>query len=165
MPNTINKQQLITTIIDKLQDELETASAASSDAHSTATHSENVADNKYDTLGLEAAYLAHGQSVRIIELQKSIDTYRRFQPPPTNKQPAQVKLGSVVTIENDDGNAKTLFIGPAAGGLSIGENQDAVQVITCTAPLGKLLLNKYQDDEIELVTQHTSNHFTIMRIY
>ncbi len=165
MPNTIDKKQLITAIIKKLEAELETASDASIDAHNTATHSENIADNKYDTLGLEAAYLAHGQSVRIIELQESIDTYLRFQPPQTSEQPAQVTLGSIVVIENNDGNTKNLFIGPTAGGLTIGEGQDAVQVITTSAPLGKLLMNKYQEDEIKLVIDQTSSHLTIIRIY
>jgi len=33
-------------------------------AHETATHEENIAENKYVTLGLEAAYLATGQARR-----------------------------------------------------------------------------------------------------
>ncbi len=64
---------IIPAIIQQLEQELATAIKASQQAHSGATHSENTADNKYDTLALEAAYLAHGQSVRIEELQQSIN--------------------------------------------------------------------------------------------
>jgi transcription elongation GreA/GreB family factor len=37
-----------------------------------ATHSENIVANKYDTLAVEAAYLAHGQSMRFAELKQVI---------------------------------------------------------------------------------------------
>ena len=50
---------LVSAIVEKLQLELSTAVAASQQARDSATHSENIAANKYDTLAVEAAYLAH----------------------------------------------------------------------------------------------------------
>ena len=41
------------------------------------THEENIAENKYDTLGLEAAYLAQGQAQRVNECYLSI---QQFEP-------------------------------------------------------------------------------------
>ena len=56
---------LITDIVEQLKLELSTAVAASQQAHDSATHSENIAANKYDTLAVEAAYLENGKSLRI----------------------------------------------------------------------------------------------------
>lgn len=48
-------------VLERLADDLLQVEQAARVAHETATHEENIAENKYDTLGLEAAYLATGQ--------------------------------------------------------------------------------------------------------
>jgi transcription elongation GreA/GreB family factor len=70
----------------------------------------------------------------------------------------------LVDIENDSGDIRRLFIGPAAGGLSIGEKSEIIQVITTATPLGKALLNKTLDDEFELNIGRQSQHFTVIDI-
>lgn len=154
---------IISLIIEQLERELATATAASQEAHASATHSENIASNRYDTLAVEAAYLAHGQSVRIEELQQSIALYRHFRRPDFNQQ-STIQLGALVTIEDGNGKIRRLFIGPAAGGLSIGEINDPIQVITATSPLGKALINRIIEDEFELQLNHLTKYFTIIDI-
>jgi hypothetical protein len=51
-------------VLERLAEDLLQAEQAARAAHDTATHEENIAENKYDTLGLEAAYLATGQARR-----------------------------------------------------------------------------------------------------
>ena len=51
-------------VLERLAEDLLQAEQAVRAAHETATHEENIAENKYDTLGLEAAYLATGQARR-----------------------------------------------------------------------------------------------------
>ena len=154
---------LVSSIIEQLEGELATATAASQEAHNSATHSENIASNKYDTLAVEAAYLAHGLSVRIADLQKSIALYKQFQRPNFNRQ-STVQTGALVEIENDKGETQRLFIGPAAGGLSLGEKPNIIQVITPATPLGQALLNKTIDDEFELHIGSLSQYFTLIDI-
>lgn len=154
---------LVAAIIEQLERELATALKASQEAHSSATHSENVADNKYDTLALEAAYLAHGQSVRISELQESINLYKRFRRPAFTQQ-SSIQLGALVDIENSSGQVQRLFIGPAAGGQSIEEKPHTIHVVTVSTPLGQAMLNKMLDDEIELRINKRSEYFTIIDI-
>ena len=60
----MNKKLLQKHILTALETNHQTAISATQQAHDTATHEENIAENKYDTLGLEAAYLAHGQAQR-----------------------------------------------------------------------------------------------------
>ena len=57
----MNKTQLHQQLMTHLQQLLNNAKAAAKRAHETATSEENIAENKYDTLALEAAYLAQGQ--------------------------------------------------------------------------------------------------------
>ena len=154
---------LICAIINQLENELATAINASEQAHSSATHSENIADNKYGTLALEAAYLAHGQSVRITELQQSIAKYKQFKRPDFS-QHSSVQLGAQVDIENSLGEIQRLFIGPGAGGLCITENSQSIRVITTATPLGQALLNKNIDDDIEISINKQSQYFTITDI-
>ena len=150
-------------IIAQLKHELATALSASEDAHSTATHSENVAENKYDTLAVEAAYLAHGQSMRIVEIRESIHLYQHFKRPLFTPQSA-IQLGAIVDIESDKDEIQRLFIGPAAGGLLLNSQPMAIRVITTGTPLGKALLNKSIDDEISLRINDTTQLFTIINI-
>lgn len=74
----MDKKKLLRLITEKLAADLEVAVRAAQTAHETATHEENVAENKYDTLGLEAAYLAAGQSRRVEEIRQALGLYRNL---------------------------------------------------------------------------------------
>jgi transcription elongation GreA/GreB family factor len=154
---------LVYAIIEQLQLELNTAVAASQQAHDSATHEENVADNKYDTLAVEAAYLAHGQSMRIAELKQSIILYQHFKRPEFNEG-ATIQLGALVCIENELGQQRRLLIGPAAGGLSLDSEIGLIQVITPSTPLGKVLMGKGVDDEVVLQIDQRIELFTVVAI-
>ena len=154
---------LVNAIVEKLQLELSTAVAASQQAHDSATHSENIAANKYDTLAVEAAYLAHGQSMRIAELKQAIALYQNFQRPTFNPG-ATIQLGALVRIEDDQEQQRRLLIGPAAGGLSIDSEQGPVQVITPNAPLGQILMGKHVDDEVDWQINQHKQSFSIVAI-
>ncbi|MGS0681986.1 GreA/GreB family elongation factor [Shewanella sp. 125m-7] len=73
---SINK--LNTLILAALENAYASASAAASRAHETATGSESIAENKYDTFGLEASYLAHGQSMRAAQCRADIEAFRQL---------------------------------------------------------------------------------------
>jgi transcription elongation GreA/GreB family factor len=154
---------LVSAIVEKLQLQLSTAVAASQQAHDSATHSENIAANKYDTLAVEAAYLAHGQSMRIAELKQAIALYQVFQRPTFNAH-ATIQLGALVCIEDDQGQQRRFLIGPAAGGLSIESEQGAIQVITPTAPLAQALMGKRVDDEVGWQINQRKESYSVMTI-
>ena len=154
---------LVSAIVEKLQLELSTAVAASQQAHDSATHSENIAANRYDTLAVEAAYLAHGQSTRIAELKQSIALYQHFQRPTFNSH-TTIQLGALVCIEDDQGQQRRFLIGPTAGGLSIDSERGSIQVITPNAPLGQALMGKRVDDAVDWQINRRSASFSIVDI-
>ena len=74
----MNKEALIKKIVARLREELEAYFNAARTAHEEATHEQSKAENKYDTRGLEASYLAHGQSRQAAELEAAIATFEQM---------------------------------------------------------------------------------------
>lgn len=58
----MNKTAVYQQMLEKLAIDLDVLQRAAQTAYEAATHEENIAENKYDTLGLEASYLATGQA-------------------------------------------------------------------------------------------------------
>lgn len=143
---------ILPLIIKQLNDDLNTAIAASELAHQAATDKENIPENKYDTLALEAAYLAHGQSLRIDELHQSLQRYKTLKLTGYTEQRG-IQISAFISLLDQDDNHRQLFLGPSAGGLSVELDGQTITVITPETPLGKQLLNKFIDDEITLTIQ------------
>ena len=115
--------------------------------HAEATDEENKSEDKYDTRGLEASYLAHGQSKAAEEVALAVTqfqglTMHDFQP----GEP--VSLGALVVLEGMTTNH--YFIGPRAGGTEIVHEGRTVLVITPQSPLGRQLVGKKQGDLVLL---------------
>ena len=146
----MHRKKLLQLIIAKLNHDLEVLSGAARIAHEAATHEENIPDNRYDTLALEASYLAQGQANRASEVRQAINVYRQLGLLPMNEE--EICLTSLVTLEAADGNIKTVFIGPLEGGMKIIYNRSEVLVITPGSPLGNELLGKAAGDTIEVGT-------------
>jgi len=145
----INKESLVALIINDLKQELNQAINAANDAHAAAVDDQSVAETQYDTLAIEASYLAEGQSRRVQELQAAIKSYQSlpliaFE---TNKA---IKLTALVQLAEDQATQNWFFLGPAAGGFRCQLAEQQITVITPQSPMGLALMGKYQDDDINL---------------
>ncbi len=154
---------ILPLIIQQLSHALQTAIDASERAHQAATDKENIPDNQYDTLALEAAYLAHGQSMRIQTLQASLLDYKHAQFPSFDAQ-SVIGLGALVSLIDDDDATFKYFMGPSSGGLSIQYQDENVRILTPNAPLGKLLIGKRIDDEVVFNFQGSVTYYSIQAI-
>ena len=143
----MTKSELLDRIIARLAGDLELFLAAARSAHEAATHEESVPDNRYDTLALEASYVAQGQANRAGEIRRSLEIYRQLSLAPAA---GTARLTSLVTIEAGDGSRRHLFIGPAEGGLKITGSGTEVTVITPASPLGRELLGRTAGDVVEI---------------
>ncbi|GGM21092.1 GreA/GreB family elongation factor [Pseudomonas asuensis] len=159
----MTKQQLHQHIVNALQSDLQAAIAAAQTAHETATHEENVAENKYDTRGLEAAYLAAGYSRRIEEIQQSLQAYNNLILR-THEAERGVQLSSLVVISDIHGREQTFFLGPAGAGLKIKTPTADVMVITPHAPLGQALMGKVEGDEVHISIGSTRQSFEVLSV-
>jgi len=141
-----NKSLLFTEIIRALQLNLEGAVEAAMRAYNTATNNENVAENKYDTLALEASYLAHGQAQRVAQCEADIIAFKKLD----ISGKSTVVLGSLVELIDQQDQCKYLFVGPSAGGLKVISALKEVVIVTPNSPLGRALMGREQDDEISV---------------
>src|ERR1700693_6517687 len=71
----MKKAQLIKQIVASLTESLGVLEKAARASHEEATHESSKAESKYDTRGLEAAYLAGGQARQAKEIMDSIKLY------------------------------------------------------------------------------------------
>ncbi|MBJ6748815.1 GreA/GreB family elongation factor [Geomonas anaerohicana] len=136
-------------IIDRLAHDLAVLSKAAKAAHEAAIHEENIPDNKYDTLSLEASYVAQGQANRAQELKHALQTYRHLILQPFGEGDS-IRLTALVTLLDEEGTTKTFFIGPQEGGLKLQLDGEEILVITAASPLGGQLIGKSLGDEVEL---------------
>ncbi len=144
----MNKRAIIKKITAKLADELELYFRAAQFARAEATHEQNKAEHKYDTRGLEASYLAHGQSRQAAELETAIREFEKLDGHPLAAGEA-IALGALVELEHS-GEKTLYFLGPRAGGTEVIHDRKEILVITPQSPLGEQLLGKQQGDRPQL---------------
>uniref|UniRef100_C6E8W0 GreA/GreB family elongation factor n=1 Tax=Geobacter sp. (strain M21) TaxID=443144 RepID=C6E8W0_GEOSM len=136
-------------IIERLAADLAVLTNAARAAHEAATHEENIPDNKYDTLSLEASYVAQGQANRAQEIRRALHAYRSLEPQAFGAGQA-IRLTALVTLEGEDGCGKTFFLGPQEGGLKLEIEGEEVVVITPGSPMGQELIGKSAGDEARI---------------
>jgi len=158
----MDKTKLLQAIIGRLKLDLEVLFTAAKAAHAAATHEENIPDNRYDTLALEASYVAQGQANRALELRRSIEMYKQLMP--LRAGDAFVQLTSLVTLEDGDGTTTLLFIGPTEGGLKIAVQGKDVVVITPGSPMGKELLGRVVGDSVDIEAGSSRREYEIAEV-
>ena len=143
----MNKPAVLEKIIAQLKGELALFTATAQATHAEATHEENKAEDKYDTRGLEASYLAMGQLKQAEEAQLAVQTFealtvRAFGPADA------ISLGALVVLEGKGRNS--YFIGPRAGGTEVRLDGQTLLVITPQSPLGRQLMGRKQGETLQL---------------
>ena len=123
-------------------------SRAAQFSRAEATHESNKAENKYDTRGLEASYLARGQSKQAAELEAAIAEFEKLDAKKFAAGDA-IAVGALVELEHG-GEKSIYFIGPRAGGTEVLHDKKEILVITPQSPLGEQLLGKKSGDQPQL---------------
>jgi transcription elongation GreA/GreB family factor len=149
MPLTIDKQQLHNQITQTLRSLVDNAQRAVERAYEAATHEENIAENKYDTLGLEASYLTEGQARRLTQCQADLQAYEELTPKAYTENDA-IGMGALLHLLDEEQRSQMLFLGPAAGGVKVSIEDSDIVIITPSSPLGKAVLKAYAGDEISV---------------
>ena len=159
----MNKQTVHQLILDKLRIDLDIAERAALTAYETATHEENIAENKYDTLGLEASYLAAGQARRVEEIRQSLALCQNLILRPYDDRRG-IEVGALLGLEDEQGREQWLFLAPDAAGLKVELVGQPITVSTPRSPLGKSLLGKFEGDEVEILVAGTRQQFAVTEV-
>ncbi len=157
----IDKSLVQQQVLERLAEDLLQVEQAARAAHETATHEENIAENKYDTLGLEAAYLATGQARRAEAIRQAMANWRQFRPPAYDVGKG-IQLGALVCLADADGKEQQLFLGPDGGSMKLTIDAQIVQVISSETPLGRAMLGKCEGDEVSMQVASTRQQFEVL---
>ena len=156
----MNKDKLYKTILDKIKADLKIAVDAVRMAYESATDSENIAECKYDTKGLEASYLVQGQARRVEELETSLAAFQSMKPRPVDK----VMLNALLTLEDENGTREFMYISPSAGGLKINFEGEEIIIMTPASPLGRALLAKTAGEQVDVTIGRREKTYKILNI-
>ncbi|MCM2681389.1 GreA/GreB family elongation factor [Echinimonas agarilytica] len=145
----MNKTLLLEHILMVLTQRQKLAEAAAMRAYNTATDGDNVAENKYDTFALEASYLAHGQSQRVLEYKAQVAEYKALEGG-MNNIPSKISMASLVELVGAEDVTHRFFVGPSAGGLKIEFERQHITIVTPQSPLGNALMGRQLDDGFQV---------------
>lgn len=151
-------------VLERLAEDLLQAEQAARVAHEMATHEENIAENKYDTLGLEAAYLATGQARRADAIRQAIAHWRQFRPLPYDASKG-IQLGALVCLVGSDDREQQLFLGPGGGSMKLTSGTQLVQVVSSDAPLGRAMLGKCEGDAVSIEVAPGRQQFEVLWVH
>ena len=141
----MKKAVLIQQIVARLHENFSLLEKAARASHAEATHESSKADNKYDTRGLEASYLARGQSRQAMDILEALRVYEAL--PTRDFGPGDPIALTALVIMEVNGSRSTYFIGPTSGGLEIEWQGEEIMVITPQSPLGQTLMGKKEGQQ------------------
>ena len=144
----MNKRTLVEKIIAQLAEEVESYARSARASQAEATDEQSKAENKYDTRGLEASYLAHGQSRQAAETEEAIGQFRGMVLRNFEADDA-IDIGALVEVDRQ-GEVARYFIGPRAGGTEIVHAGKTVLVITPQSPLGQQLMGAKAGERLKI---------------
>ena len=160
----MDKLLLQQQVLERLAEDLRQTEQAARAAHEAAIHEENIAENKYDTLGLEAAYLATGQARRAEAIRQAIANWLQFCPRPYNAD-IGIELGALVCLVDCGDKQQQLFLGQDGGSMQLVIGAELVQVISSEAPLGRAMLGKCEGDEVSIQIARIRQQFEVLRVH
>lgn len=159
----MHKSDLLQLIVEQLTHDLAIQFNAAVAAHEASTHEENIPDNKYETLALEASYVAQGQANRAQEIRRALDTYKQLKLQLFDDH-SPIGLTALVTLAGEDGTTRKVFIGPLEGGMKVVHQQAEIVVITPASPLGRDLIGKCAGDLVRIRVNRGNREFEIVEV-
>ena len=147
----MDKQTLVNQLIKHVEDELAVAIQAANNAKAASTDEQSVAETQYDTLAIEAGYLAEGQAKRAQQLKADLEAIKNL-PMKAFSEDEAITLGALVQLHSDANTYLWYLIAPAGAGFVCRQDDMQITVITPHSPLGQQLIDAYLDDEVRIVS-------------
>lgn len=159
----IDKQQLFLQLSQRLHAKQQAAVDAQQAAQAGAFHEDNKSEGSKDMRQTEASYLARGLAQRVAELQAEVQRLANFKLRDFGAN-APIALGTLVQVEDGDGLQAFYFVSPVEGGLSLVQAGQTVQLISPKSPLGRALLGKTVDDEVDFTSPQGARVLTVLAV-
>jgi transcription elongation GreA/GreB family factor len=157
------KSRILEAFFTELERELTTITEAAFASRDAAISEEAKAENKYDTRGLEASYLAGAQAKRASELRETLNKLKKNKVRLYSEGEAIQGL-ALVAVEDEDAEKKNFFIVPAEGGAKVLVDGETYFLVTPESPIGNSLWNLKQGDEFEFTLKGKKQFYEILSI-
>ncbi len=144
----MDKKLIFEQLKNELENGLELALKAAQNTYEMATHEDNKAENKYDTRGLEASYLAGAQAERVRDLRDTLGSILNLQIKSFSTE-NKIALSALIKISSNEKSIWVLLL-PKGGGQSFRHQDILIQVITPESPLGQSLVGKEIGDIVQV---------------
>jgi len=159
----LNKKKLISYLAEKIAQELTAITEAAKNTYDVATHEDNKPENKYDTRGLEASYLAGAQAKRVVDMKEVLAIFENL-PIKNFTENDKITATALVEVLLNDKTSFVLLM-PKGGGQTVVFEDQSVQVITPESPLGKSLIGRLVGDVVVLEAGQKKREYEIVSIY
>lgn len=140
----IDKNLLLAQIKARLAAEIGVLQSSVAAAREAATHEEAKPENKYDTRGLEASYLAGAQAQRLGELEAQLQGVEGLRLRAFGEIDP-VQLTALVEVDAA-GTSARYFLMTVGAGFLLSSPAGPVVTVTPQSPLGRALIGKRVDD-------------------
>lgn len=140
------KSELLAQLAVLLRTELELLTKSAENARQAATGDESKAENKYDTRGLEASYLAGAQKLRADELESKIQFLAELKCKIFSRDD---RIAATAVVELEESGVKTLlFLLNIGAGYDLQWDGRQVKCISTQSVIGQALMGKTIGDFI-----------------
>ena len=144
----MDKKLLFEKLKEAIEKNLQLALEAAKNTYDVATGPDSKAENKYDTRGLEASYLAGAQAQRVQDLRETLGLISNIKIK-TFSRDSKIALTAVVEMSVGNRISCVLLLSKG-GGQSVSFNGKQIQVVTPESPLGESLVGRSVGDELEI---------------
>ena len=158
-----DKIWILQNVVEELEREFETLAKAAREARDAATSEESKSENKYDTRGLEASYLAGAQAKRASEIGKTIESLKKLELR-SFQEGEPVQATALVETLLDGEETKWFFMVPQQGGMKVSKGTDTVFTVSPQSPFGERLFGRTCGDVFELAVRGQVKEYEIVSV-
>ncbi len=157
------KELILDLVIADLERQIATTCQGMNDAIAESKAHKGAMESRYDTFKEEAQYLAGAHNTRMQTLHNALATLKFLK----TVCPATTKAGgyAIVEVEDlDDGVHTKYFLLPVGGGGAYDVGGEKLTTLSVNAPLGRALVGKVVDDEVEINIQGMVRNLVVVSI-
>jgi hypothetical protein len=143
----IDKRKVLELLRVKLDADLRSFTTSQGAAQEGATHEQTRQEDPKDTRAIEATYLARGLAERVELMRDAIAKFARLELVDFGPEDP-IGLTALVGLEQEGESA--YFLVPCAGGETLALDGTTIRTLTPASPMGRALIGKHVDDDVEL---------------
>ena len=162
MAEDLDKERILAALRERLRGQLERVEASQHATQTGAVHSETRQENPKDTRAIEAGYLARGLAERVESLRQDLATLTGLSLAPFETSQGLAVTQLALLEPADEPDTRAVFLLPVGGGVEVEWDGLRVTALSPRSPLGRALLGRGPDDEVELATPRGRQCFRVI---